>query len=334
MRFFPARAVSGRRAGIRDFKASVYNRGVAAPSSPARPPGSPPPSEPGRLVDLYIVGGESADANVQLKLATLIASRYRVPAPAVADGLAGGACLVASRLAEGAAHKLADELRDLGAVSKLQTAGVPLRLTTKRTADSRGRPTSDSLSGTFDRVSSVQSAMQLVEVGERIETSVRKASAEAAKKKDAPEIVRCPIHGLNYDRAKASGCIRCLQPAREVARAIEERRSAPGWGGVRTNPVKRALVGLAVSVLVGLAPAAYYARGINGAEVRALRARQAELSVEVGTKAVTDEYDSLDAAVDRTRARGLRRTMVLWLVASAVAGLVWARLSVPREATD
>ena len=305
---------------------------MAASSPPARPPGSPPPSEPARLVDLYIVGGESGDANVQLKLATLIASRYRVPAPAVADGLAGGACLMASRLAEGAASKLADELRDLGAISKMQPAGIPLRLTTKRTVDSRGRPTGDSISGTFDRISSVQSAMQLVEVGERIETSVRKAPPEAVKKKDAPEIVRCPIHGLSYDRAKASGCIRCLQPAREVARAIEERRA--GWGSVRENPVKRALAGLAVSVLVGLVPAAYYARGINGAEVRALRARQAELSTEVGTKAVTDEYDSLDAAVDRTRARGLRRTMVLWLVVSGVASLAWARLSAPREATD
>src|SRR5260370_37342815 len=107
---------------MRDLEGFVYNVGVAASSPPARPPGQPPgsapPSEAGRLVDLYIVGGEGADGNVQLKLATLIASRYRVAAPAVADGLPGGACLVAARLSEGAARKLSEELRDLGAISK------------------------------------------------------------------------------------------------------------------------------------------------------------------------------------------------------------------------
>ncbi len=169
-------------------------------------------------------------------------------------------------------------------------------------------------------------------MGERIETSVRQGPAATAKKAPAAEIVRCPIHGLNYDRAKASGCIRCLQPARDVARAMEERQA--GWGSMRTNPVKRAMAGLAVAVLVGLVPAAYYAHGINGAEVRALRARQAELSGEVGSKAVSDEFDALDATVDLVRGRGLRRTMALWLAVSAVAGLAWARLSAPREATD
>lgn len=314
----------------RDPPGAVYNVGVAAPSSPARPPGSAPPSEGGKLCDLYIVGGESADANVQLKLATLIASRYRVAAPAVADGLAGGACLVASRLTEGVAKKLADELRDLGAISKLQPAGIPLRLTTKRHMDPRGRGTDASISASFDRISSEHGPMQLVEVGERLETSARQAPAAVAKKKEvAAEIVRCPIHGLNYDRTKASGCIRCLRPAREAARAIEERHA--GWGSVRTNPVKRAMVGLAVAVLIGLLPAAYYARGINGGEVRALRARQAELSTEVGSKAVTDEFDALDATIDQVRGRGLRRTMALWLAVSAVAGLAFARLSAPRE---
>jgi hypothetical protein len=126
--------------------------------------------------------------------------------------------------------------------------------------------------------------------------------------------------------------MRCLQPARDVARAIEERQA--GWGDVRSNPVKRAAAGLAVAVLVGLLPAAYYARGINGAEVKSLRARQAELSEQLGTKAVTDEYDSLDASIDQVRSRGLRRTMALWIVVSGVVGVAWSRLAGPRDASD
>lgn len=330
------------------FLGSVYNVGVAAPPPPARPPGSPAGSAPrslaesaaaspesGKLLDVYIVGGESPDLNVQLKLATLIASRYRVAAPSVADGLSGGACLMAARLGQAAAKNLSDELRDLGAISQLQPAGIPLRLTTKRAADNPGPVTGITGSESFDRVSSVSSPMQLIEMAERIETSVRKARAPAAaaKRKPGPEIARCPIHGLNYDRSKASGCQRCLQPARQVARAIEERQA--GWGGnIRTNPVKRAMVGLVLAVLVGLPAAVYYARGINGAEVKSLRARQAELSEQMGTKAVTDEYDALDATIYQVRGRGLRRTMALWILVSGVVGVAWMRLAAPRGASD
>ncbi|HXI60738.1 MAG TPA: hypothetical protein VNO55_31975, partial [Polyangia bacterium] len=174
---------------------------MAAPSPPARPPGSsaPPPSSSGaaKLIDLYIVGGESADPNVQLKLAALIASRYRVAAHVVADALAGGLCLVGAGLTESAAKKLSDELRDLGAISKLQPAGVPLHLTIKRAPDSRRSASTSANHDSFDRVSSVSSPMQLVEVGERLETSMRQAPAALNKAKAAPEIVRCPIHGLN-----------------------------------------------------------------------------------------------------------------------------------------
>src|SRR5260370_11373035 len=94
---------------MRDLEGFVYNVGVAAPSPPARPPGHPPgsapPSEAGRLVDLYIVGGESADGNVQLKLATLIASRYRVAAPAVGRRPSGGALPGAPRPSGGGARQ-------------------------------------------------------------------------------------------------------------------------------------------------------------------------------------------------------------------------------------
>jgi len=297
-----------------------------------RPPTTPPPGGPAAgLLDVYIVGGESQDANVQLKLAGMIAQRYRVPAPAVADGLAGGACLMAARMKDADARKLADELRDLGALCKLQAAGVPLRLTIKRAPDAKGRVASGTNPESFDRISSVSSPMQLVEMGARIETSVRQAPAAAQKRPPAAEVVRCPIHGLSYDRATASGCIRCLQPAREAARAIQAHGQGLLGGDLRSNPVKRALVGLALAVVVGALPAIFYTRAIVGAEVKRLRARQAELSDQLGTKAVTDEFDTLDAAVVQVRSRGLWRTMVLWMAVSGVTGLAWQLLSPARD---
>jgi hypothetical protein len=230
------------------------------------------------------------------------------------------------------ARKLADELRDLGALCKLQPAGVPLRLTIKRAPDGKGRAASGTSPESFDRISSsVSSPMQLVEMGARIETSVRQAPAPAQKRPPAVEVVRCPLHGLNYDRATASGCIRCLQPAREAARAIQARSQGLLGGDLRSNPVKRALVGLALAVVVGALPAIFYTRAIVGAEVKRLRARQAELSEQLGTKAVTDEFDTLDAAVVHVRSRGLWRTMVLWMAVSGVTYLAWHLLSPARD---
>lgn len=291
---------------------------------------------PARLLDVYIIGGESTDPGAQMKLATMIASRYRVAAPSVADGLSGGFCLVARAQPEADAKRLADELKDLGATPKLQPAGIPLKITIKRSPDGRARKEgagrggdTSASSGSFDRPSGTEAGpMQLVEMGARIETSVRQAPS--AVKQKTSDMIRCPLHGLAYDRLSASGCMRCLQPAREAARAMETR----GGGGLNTDPVKRAFAGMAIAVLVGLVPAAYYAVGINGAEVKRLRARQAELSDQPGTKQLTDEFDALDADVSRARGRGLRNTVVLWVLVSGVAGFAWLKLAGPREAED
>lgn len=304
---------------------------MASPNSPNGPAGAPP-TGPERFLDVYIIGGESADPNAQLKLAALIAGRYRVAAPAVADGLSGGFCLVGKRLPEVDARRLADELRDLGATPKLQPAGIPLRITIKRSPDGRARSggtgaggDGSAISGGFDRPATEAGPMQLVEMGARLETSVRQAPRPAIKK--TSDMIRCPLHGLTYDRSLASGCLRCMQPAREVARAMESRTA----GGLNTDPVKKAFVGLAVAVVVGLVPAAYYAVGINGAEVKRLRARQAELSDQPGTKEITDEFDALDAGVSQARGRGLRNTLVLWVLVSGAAGFAWLKLATPRE---
>src|SRR4051794_27137665 len=102
---------------------------------------------------------------------------------------------------------------------------------------------------------------------------------------------------------------------------------------LRMDPVKRAFAGLALALLVGFIPAAIYAIGINGAEVRWIRSRQRELAAQLGAPAITAEFDRLEAAVPGVRRRGIRHTAVLWLLVSGIAAGGWYRL-VERPARD
>jgi hypothetical protein len=148
-----------------------------------------------------------------------------------------------------------------------------------------------------------------------------------------PDIVRCPAHGLSYDRSRSSGCLRCLQPARAAARSIERQLYASRLRELLENPVKRAFTGLALALLLGLVPAAYYARGVCGGEVRAIRARQAALVERSGGEELDRELARLDQAVDGVRRRGMRNTALLWLLVSGIAGAGWQRLS-PRTSRE
>jgi hypothetical protein len=89
------------------------------------------------LFDVHIVGGERLDRVALMKVADLIASRYRLQADAVANGLSGGACLVGARLTEPSARKLAEEVGDLGARTQVIPAGAKLSLV-KRAATRDG----------------------------------------------------------------------------------------------------------------------------------------------------------------------------------------------------
>ena len=146
-------------------------------------------------------------------------------------------------------------------------------------------------------------------------------------------IVRCPIHGLSYNRDKSLGCLRCPDPARDQARAHELTRLAHSWrwSDVRRDPVKRALAGLAFALLVGFIPAAYYTYGVSGGQVVRLRARQAELSQQPGTPPVLEEFDRLDAAVARVRHRGMIGSAVLWVLVSGLAGAGFYRFAIPVD---
>jgi hypothetical protein len=259
----------------------------ASPIIGSMPPVSPP------SFDVFIIGGETVNAAGRTKLARLIAIRYRIAAPAVEDGLGGGQCLVGSAMTEVGAKRLAEELADLGAETLLQPAGVALPLSTK---------------------------------GARLAAS----SIATPPPKNGSDIVRCPIHALSYDRSKSLGCLRCLQPAREAARAMQlgarTRRDFRALGDLIRSPLQRAFAGLALALLVGFVPAAYYALRISGAEVKRIRARQAELSPLPGTQAVTEEFDKLDAAVSDVRSTGLKRTAVIWVMVSAIGGFAWQKL--------
>lgn len=92
------------------------------------------------------------------------------------------------------------------------------------------------------------------------------------------------------------------------------------------DSLKRALLGLALALAIGFIPAAYYTFGLSGGEVRRIRARQAELSQQPGSKEITDEFDRLEAAVSRVRHRGLTHTAVIWVMVSGIAGAGLYRL--------
>jgi hypothetical protein len=116
-----------------------------------------------------------------------------------------------------------------------------------------------------------------------------------------------------------------------IPRMPADRRPAPAAAAARARgpdgSLKRALWGLALALAIGFVPAAYYTFGISGAEVRRIRARQAELSEQPGEKPITDEFDRLEAAVTQVRHRGLTRTAVLWVLVSGIAGAGLYRLS-------
>jgi len=177
----------------------------------------------------------------------------------------------------------------------------------------------------------------LVEVSEPIEFA--EPSPEGKTGVRGSDTARCPIHGLAYNRRKASGCVQCLATARAHARRLKEEslarspqpQSAAG-SSLKNNPLRRAFWGVAVALLLGFVPAAYYARGPNRRELTALRAEQAALSEAPATKESLARFDALDAAVDRVHRRGAGRTLMIWLLAGGLTGLGWTGLTRPSQA--
>lgn len=139
--------------------------------------------------------------------------------------------------------------------------------------------------------------------------------------------VRCPRHGLYFDKNKASGCRKCLEGAR--ARASEFEAKAVGFrlAGYRDNPAKRAFTGLLFALILGLLPAAFHALGPGAAEVKRLRLEQEELSRRTGTEEVLRRFDEVDDQVVASRRQAIRVTAGIWIAVTAGVMAAWYRIT-------
>jgi hypothetical protein len=142
-------------------------------------------------------------------------------------------------------------------------------------------------------------------------------------------LVRCAQHGLYYDKAKASGCRKCMSTARELAMGFESRNAPASLkvANLRNQPAKRAFIGLAVAFVLGLLPAAYYAFGPGSADARELRVRQEVLSRQPGTEEILHQFDELDEQVSRSRDRSLRNIALVWATTSIAAMAGWYKVT-------
>jgi hypothetical protein len=139
--------------------------------------------------------------------------------------------------------------------------------------------------------------------------------------------VRCPRHGLYYDKNKASGCRKCLEGARATATAFEAKAVGFRLGGYRDNPAKRAFTGLLFALIVAALPAAFHAFGPGAAEAKRLRVEQEELSRRTGTEEVLRRFDEIDDRVVQSRREAIRVTAGIWIVVTAGVMAAWYRIT-------
>ena len=138
-------------------------------------------------------------------------------------------------------------------------------------------------------------------------------------------LVRCVQHGLYYDKSKASGCRVCMGAARMYASKIEER--AGRFAQARDRPARRAFWGLAVALVIGFLPAAYYCLGPGASSAHRLRTEQELLSRQPGTDANLRRFADLEVQVGDAHRRASRNTAVIWVAVAGVAMLGWYRVT-------
>lgn len=150
---------------------------------------------------------------------------------------------------------------------------------------------------------------------------------EAVGETAKTHMLRCPKHGLYYDQRSASGCRKCLEPAKQMARRIE--RTALGFRllALRDNPAKRAGWGLTLALVVGFLPAAWHAMAFGRSDVLNLRAQQAVLSQKVGTESVIAQYKTLDERVHESHSKHRRNSAVIWVIVASGAFAAWYRVT-------
>jgi len=142
-------------------------------------------------------------------------------------------------------------------------------------------------------------------------------------------LVRCVQHGLYYDKTKASGCRKCMSPAREVASkmAAEAEAKVAHVGNLRSKPAKRAFMGLGLALILGFIPAAYYCFGPGSAKARELRVEQELLGRQPGTEQVIKQFDSIDLQVNEQHEAATRNTAIVWIAITSVSLLGWYKIT-------
>jgi hypothetical protein len=139
--------------------------------------------------------------------------------------------------------------------------------------------------------------------------------------------VRCSTHGLFYDKQKASGCRKCLEPGRKMSAAMHEQARGFKLIEIEDNPVKRAFLGIAIALVVGFIPAAYHALRVGAGEMRRVRAEQEVLSRKPATLEIAAQFEELDVSVGTIKSRSMRNTGLLWMVVTGGALLGWYRVT-------
>ena len=140
-------------------------------------------------------------------------------------------------------------------------------------------------------------------------------------------LVRCVQHGLYYDKTKASGCRKCMSPAREVANKMVADATVMHVGDLRRKPAKRAFFGMAFALVLGFLPAVYYCFGPGAAEVRKLRVEQELLSRQPGTEEIIRRFDQLDGQVGDLHDTATRNTAIVWIAVTSVSMLGWYKIT-------
>ncbi len=140
-------------------------------------------------------------------------------------------------------------------------------------------------------------------------------------------LVRCVQHGLYYDKTKASGCRKCMSPAREVAIKMTADATVLHVGDLRRKPTKRAFLGLVFALVLGFLPAVYYCFGPGAAEVRKVRVEQELLSRQPGTEEVLKRFDQLDGQVGDLHEQATQKMAILWVAVASVSMLGWYKIT-------
>ena len=140
-------------------------------------------------------------------------------------------------------------------------------------------------------------------------------------------LVRCVQHGLYYDKTKASGCRKCMSPAREVAIKMTTDATVFHVGNLRGKPAKRAFLGLLFAVVLGFLPAVYYCFGPGAAEVRKVRVEQELLGRQPGTEEILKRFDQLDGQVGDLHDQASRNTAIVWFAVASVSMLGWYKIT-------